>query len=163
MMASSFSAPVIIMGDNFSSDVQSPPFFSRWSKDFYAKAYDIIHKHGKKVAVHVDGKLKGAIKMMKDIGADCIDAVTPGSVGGCTAAEARAEAGSDLILSGGIPNELWYSYSPLHQFEDAVKEWLALKEVSPALIAAAGDQVPPGAEESRILRMTELVEEYGYY
>ena len=163
MMASSFSAPVIIMGDNFSSDVQSPPFFSRWSKDFYAKAYEIIHNHGKKVAVHVDGKLKGAIKMMKDIGADCIDAVTPGSVGGCTAAEARAEAGSNLILSGGIPNELWYSYSPLSQFEDAVKEWLALKEVSPALIAAAGDQVPPGAEESRILRMTELVEEYGYY
>ena len=163
MMASEFSAPVIIMGDNFSSDVQSPPFFSRWSKDFYAKAYEIIHKHGKKVAVHVDGKLKGAIKMMKDIGADCIDAVTPGSVGGCTAAEARAEAGSDLILSGGIPNELWYSYSPLSQFEDAVKEWLALKDISPALIAAAGDQVPPGAEESRILRMTELVEEYGYY
>ena len=30
-------------------------------------------------------------------------------------------------------------------------------------IGAAGDQVPPGAEESRILRMTELVEEYGYY
>ena len=51
MMASSFSAPVIIMGDNFSSDVQSPPFFSRWSKDFYAKAYEIIHNHGKKVAV----------------------------------------------------------------------------------------------------------------
>ena len=163
MMASEFSAPVIIMGDNFSSDVQSPPFFSRWSKDFYSKAYEIIHKHGKKVAVHVDGKLKGAIKMMKDIGADCIDAVTPGSVGGCTAAEARAEAGSDLILSGGIPNELWYSYTPLSQFEDAVKEWLALKDISPALIAAAGDQVPPGAEESRILRMTELVEEYGYY
>ena len=79
------------------------------------------------------------------------------------AAEARAKAGSDLILSGGIPNELWYVYSPLSQFEDAVKEWLALKDVSPALIAAAGDQVPPGAEESRILRMTELVEEYGYY
>lgn len=163
MMANEFSAPVIIMGDNFSSDVQSPPFFQRWSKDFYAKAFEIIHEQGKKVAVHVDGKLKGAIQMMKETGADCIDAVTPGSVGGYTAAEARAEAGKDLILSGGIPNELWYTYSDICDFEKAVKDWLALKEVSPALIAAAGDQVPPGAEESRILRMGELVEEYGYY
>ena len=163
MMASEFSAPVIIMGDNFSSDVQSPPFFQRWSKDFYAKAFEIIHAHGKKVAVHVDGKLKGAIAMMRETGADCIDAVTPGSVGGYTAAEARAEAGKNLILSGGIPNELWYTYSDIRDFEKAVKDWLALKEVSPALIAAAGDQVPPGAEESRILRMGELVEEYGYY
>lgn len=163
MMATEFSAPVILMGDNFSSDVQSPSFFERWSKDFYAKAYEIIHDNGKKVAVHVDGKLKGAIKMMRDIGVDCIDAVTPGSVGGCTPAQARAEAGNDLILSGGIPNELWYSYSDMSAFEAAVKEWLALKDISPALIAAAGDQVPPGAEEARILRMGELVAEYGNY
>ena len=86
--------------------------------------------------------------------------VANGAIGMTCAKLSEAE---DLILSGGIPNELWYSYSPLSQFENAVKEWLALKEVSPALIAAAGDQVPPGAEESRILRMTELVEEYGYY
>ena len=163
MMASQFDAPVIIMGDNFSSDVQSPNFFARWSKDYYAKAYEIIHSYGKKVAVHVDGKLKGAIKMMKEIGVDCIDAVTPGSVGGCTPMQAREEAGHDLILSGGIPNELWYDYSELSDFEKAVTDWLALKEVSPALIMAAGDQVPPGAEESRILRLGELVAEYGNY
>lgn len=163
MMASQFDAPVIIMGDNFSSDVQSPPFFDRWSKDYYAKAYEIIHSYGKKVAVHVDGKLKGAIKMMKDIGVDCIDAVTPGSVGGCSPLQAREEAGNDLILSGGIPNELWYDYSDLADFEKAVKDWLALKDISPALIMAAGDQVPPGAEESRILRLGELVAEYGNY
>jgi len=163
MMASEFSAPVIITGDNFSSDVQSPSFFARWSKDYYTKAFKIIHDHGKKVATHVDGKLRGAITMMKECGVDCIDAVTPGSVGGISAAEARAEAGKDLILSGGIPNELWYEYSSQEKFEQAVKDWLALKDITPALIAAAGDQVPPGAMESRILRMTELVNEYGWY
>ncbi|NLZ56430.1 MAG: hypothetical protein GX907_04535, partial [Clostridiaceae bacterium] len=69
----------------------------------------------------------------------------------------------ELILSGGIPNELWYSFSDIALFEQAVKNWLALKEISPALISAAGDQVPPGAEEVRIRRMGELVEEYGNY
>ena len=163
MIASEFSGPVVLMGDNFTSDIQPPSFFEHWSRDYYAEAFRIFHEHGKKVAVHVDGKLKGAIQMIRDAGADAIDAVTPGSVGGCTAREARECAGNTLILSGGIPNELWYPFSPFEKFEEAVKDWLALKEISPALIAAAGDQVPPGAEERRILRMGELVEEYGYY
>jgi len=163
LAATEFSAPVILMGDNFSSDVQSPSFFKHWSKDYYQKAYQILHDGGKKVAVHVDGKLKGAIKMHRDIGVDCIDAVTPGSVGGMTGAQARAEAGNDLILSGGIPNELWYDYFSMEAFETAVKDWLALKDISPALISAAGDQVPPGAEEAKILRMGELINEYGWY
>ena len=85
------------------------------------------------------------------------------TVGGCTAREAREYAGNSLILSGGIPNELWYPIFPMEKFEEAVKEWLSLKEISPALIAAAGDQVPPGAEERRIFRMGELVAEYGNY
>ena len=163
MIASEFDAPVIIMGDNFSSDVQSPKFFDRWSRDYYTKAVQIMHDHGKKVAVHVDGKLKGLLKTMKDVGFDCIDAVTPGSVGGMNAAQARQEAGNDLILSGGIPNELWYDYSPMEKFEQAVKDWLALKDVSYRMIAAAGDQVPPGAAEARIFRYGQLVEEFGNY
>ena len=163
MLASEYNAPVICMGDNFSSDIQPPAFFERWSKNYYTKAIEIAHHYGKKIAVHIDGKLTGAISMIRDCGADAIDATTPGSVGGCTAAQCRAEAGDKLILSGGIPNELWYSYADIGDFEQAVKDWLALKDITPALISAAGDQVPPGAEESRILRMGELVAEYGNY
>ena len=163
LLARDFDAPVILMGDNFSSDIQSPSFFAKWSKDFYTKAAAIAHSYGKKVAVHVDGKLKGAITMIRDCGADAIDAVTPGSVGGYNPVQCREEAGNKLILSGGIPNELWYPYSSMEMFEKAVKDWIALKDISPALISAAGDQVPPGAEEARILRMTELVNEYGWY
>lgn len=161
MLASRFDAPVIVMGDNFSSEMQPPSFFARWSKDYYTRAIEIIHSYGKKAAVHIDGKLRYAIQMIKETGADAIDAVTPGSVGGYTPSECRKEAGKELILSGGIPNELWYDYSPMEKFEAAVKDWLSLKEESSALIAAAGDQVPPGAEEAKILRMGALVREFG--
>lgn len=164
ILASEFKAPVILMGDNISSDVQPPSLFDQWSRDYYVKACGIFHAHGKKVAVHVDGRLKGALSMVRDAGADAIDAVTPGTVGRLTPAQARAEAGNKLILSGGIPNQLWYpQHADMAEFEQAVKDWLALKEVSPALISAAGDQVPPGADEARIRRMGELVEEFGWY
>jgi len=163
LWCSEYGAEILGTGDNFSSDVQSPAFFKRWSQDFYKKAFRIAHDHGMKTSVHVDGKLKGLMKLMYETGADRIDAVTPGSVGGMTAAEVRAEAPDELILSGGIPNELWYAYSPMEKFEQAAKDWLDLKKISPALMMAAGDQVPPGAEERKIRRLTELVDEYGWY
>jgi hypothetical protein len=162
-MLSKYPARVAVMGDNFSSDVQPPRFFEEWSADYYRRAIGILHAGGKKVAVHIDGKLRNAIGMIREVGADAIDAVTPGSVGGLTPEQCREEAGEGLILSGGIPNELWYASAPAEAFERAVKDWLDLRRKSPALIAAAGDQVPPGAEEERILRMRDIVKEYGAF
>lgn len=167
ILVSEYDAPIIILGDNFSSDVQPPSFFDRWSREHYEKAFSIIHEGNRKGAVHIDGKLTGALTMLRKAGADIIDAVTPGTVGGINAGEARKEAdegktllGNDLILSGGIPNELWYERTPLCDFEKAVTEWLDLTKISSAVISAAGDQVPPGADEKRIVRMGEIINSY---
>lgn len=164
MLVSEYDAPILCTGDNFSSDVQPPSFFNEWSRDHYEKIYKIIHDGGKRATVHIDGKLTGAITMLREAGADIIDAVTPGTVGGITAAEARKEAdlgktrlGKDLVLSGGIPNELWYERTPMKDFEKAVTDWLETAQTTSAVISAAGDQVPPGADEKRILRMGEIV------
>ncbi|HJP30376.1 MAG TPA: uroporphyrinogen decarboxylase family protein [Candidatus Latescibacteria bacterium] len=154
-------AHIIILGDNFSSDIQPPRFFARWSRPYYAEAIRRLHAAGKKVAVHIDGQLRGALGMFRDIDADCADAVTPAPLGDLSPSECRAEAGSDFILSGGVSPELWLSTSPRELFEAKVKDWLALKRDSPRLIANAGDQVPPGAEEDRIHIMRDLVDEFG--
>lgn len=158
-------AEVVLMGDNFSSDIQPPEFFAKWSAPYYREAIRRLHAAGKRVAVHVDGRLRGALAMMRDIGADCCDAVTPALApgGDLVARECRAEAGPDLILSGGVPPALWLPEAPLDGFRRAVRDWLELRRDSPRLIAAAGDQVPPGAEERRILLMRDMVEEFGGY
>jgi hypothetical protein len=156
-------ADVVIMGDNFSSDIQPPSFFTEWSRPFYAEASRRLHAAGKRVAVHIDGKLRGALAMIRDAGADCADAVTPGAIGGLSPQQCREEAGPDFLLSGGVSPELWLPTADVGTFRKAVLDWLALRHLSPRLIAAAGDQVPPGAEESRIALMRELVEERGRY
>jgi hypothetical protein len=156
-------AAVVIMGDNFSVDVQPPAFFAAWSRDYYAEAVRRLHRAGKGVAVHIDGRLKGAIGMIRAIGADGGDAITPRPMGDLSPAQCREEAGPDFVLSGGVSPELWLPQTPIGAFEQKVIEWLELGHRSPRLIAAAGDQVPPGADEARIHRMRELVEEYGRY
>ena len=156
-------AEIILMGDNISSDVQPPRFFNEWSRPFYEEAMRRLHAAGKHVAVHIDGKLRGALAMVRDTGADCADAVTPAPMGDLSPAECRDEAGPDFILSGGPSPDLWLPQTPVEAFRKAAIEWLELKNQSPRLIANAGDQVPPAADEDRIRIMRDLVEEYGRY
>ncbi|MBI3920914.1 MAG: hypothetical protein HY318_05790 [Armatimonadetes bacterium] len=156
-------AEVILLGDNFSSDIQPPSFFNEWSRPYYEEATRRLHAEGKYVSVHIDGRLRGAIGMIHDSGADSGDAITPTPMGNLTPAECREEAGPDFILSGGLSPELWLPEVPVDHFKSAVLDWLDLKKHSSRLIAAAGDQVPPGAQEDRIAIMRDLVEEYGRY
>jgi hypothetical protein len=156
-------AEIVIMGDNFSSDIQPPSFFDRWSRAYYREAIDRLRRAGKFVAVHIDGRLRGSLKMIRETGADCADAVTPVPMGDLTPVECREEAGNGFILSGGVSPDLWLPDADIKSFERAVLDWIALKEKSPRLIANAGDQVPPGAAEDRIFRMRDLVEAHGKY
>ena len=156
-------AEIICMGDNFSSDIQPPGFFNTWSRDYYREAIRRLHAAGKLVAVHIDGRLRGALRMIRDAGADGADAVTPAPLGDLTPAECRAEAGSRFILSGGVPPNLWLPDVPVGVFRKAVLDWLDLRTSSPRLIANAGDQVPPGADETRIAIMGEMVDRFGRY
>jgi len=156
-------AEIIIMGDNFSSDIQPPLFFDQWSKGYYAEAIRRLHAAGKHVAVHIDGKLRGSLKMFREVAADCADAVTPTPMGDLTPEACREEAGPGMILSGGVSPDLWLPEADLGAFKAAVLRWLELRRQSPRLIANAGDQVPPGAEEQRIGIMRDLVEEQGKY
>lgn len=154
---------VIIMGDNFSSNIQPPRFFQRWSAPFYREAFKRIRAAGKYSAVHVDGRLRGLLREFSQIGADCIDAVTPYPGGDFTPNQCREEAGPRLILSGGVPPAVWVDTDSDDEFRRSVLAWLEIRKASPRLIAAAGDQVPPGTPEYRIEMMRDLVEKFGKY
>ncbi len=156
-------AEVIIMGDNFSSDIQPPYFFNEWSAPFYAEAFRRIHAAGKYVAVHIDGRLRGALDLFRELGADCADAVTPTPTGDLDPEACAREAGRELLLSGGVAPSLWLPGTDEEDFKTGVLRWLALAKQGTRLIANAGDQVPPGAAEERIALMRDLVEQHGNY
>ena len=156
-------AEIVIVSDNFSGDIHPPAFYDEWAKPYYDEAIRRLHKGGKFVAAHVDGRLAGALGMMRDSGADCADAVTPTPMGDLTPQQCRDEAGDEFILSGGVSPDLWLPDTPVEAFEKGVLDWLELKKRSVRLIAAAGDQVPPHAVEERIEIMRDLVEEQGKY
>jgi uroporphyrinogen-III decarboxylase len=152
-----------MMNDEFDSRIQSPDFFSEWSKDYYTKAIALAHKYDKKVSIIYNGRLRGTLARICSCGPDAISAVTPFPMGDLTPEECRKEAGSKIILSGGVTPDLWYAYVPMDTFKKACMEWINLSKTSSALIADASNQVPPGAEECRIGIYRELLETYGRY
>jgi hypothetical protein len=111
----------------------------------------------------VDGESRGILGWLAECGVDCADAVTPQPMFALTPDQMRAEAGSDLILSGGIPATVFGATGSDAAFVECVRRWLDTRLVSPRLIMAAGDQVPPDAPWHRIAMLPELVAEHGRY
>jgi len=144
---------VLFHSDNLSADVQSPPWLHRHSGAHYRLMAEIAHAHGKPLITHIDGRLRGLLQTTRDLGIDGADAVTPAPWGDLTPAQCRAEAGTDYVLSGGVPPGSFRPAVPLALFDAQVEAWLALRHESPALIIAPGDQLPPDGDLDRVTRM----------
>ncbi len=156
-------APHMIFGDNLSSDVQPPELFRRFSFEHYKNIADHLHKAGKTVSAHLDGVLNNIIGVVAEAGIDVADACTPKPNGDLTPIEIRRQAGSNLVLFGGISPEKWLPQTSEKDFIAHVRQWLDLRKISSRLVQSAGDQVPPGTKLDRIKLVYDIVEEYGRY
>ena len=153
----------LLISDNYDSNVQPRRFFDTYVRDYYAEVARRLHAKGKHLAIHVDGESRGVLRWLAECGVDCADAVTPHPMFRLTAEELRAEAGPDLVLSGGIPATIFGSTGTDQEFIDCVRRWLDTRLDSPRLILAAGDQVPTDAPFHRIAMLAELVDRFGRF
>ena len=154
---------VLIISDNYDSNVQPRDFFDTYVRDYYTEVARRLHEKGKFLAVHVDGENRGVLGWLAECGVDCADAVTPAPMFANTPAEIRADAGPDLILSGGIPATIFGQGGTDAEFVECVTRCLDTRRDSSGLILAAGDQVPIDAPLHRIMMLKELVETHGRY
>ncbi len=151
----------LIISDNYDSNVQTRDFFERYVRDYYTEIARRLHAAGKYLAIHVDGESRGVLGWLAECGVDCADALTPAPMFAHTPAEMRAEAGPQLILSGGIPATIFGPGASDDEFVECVKRWLDTRLTSPRLLLAAGDQVPTDAPFHRIAMLPDLVARYG--
>ncbi|MCC6240449.1 MAG: hypothetical protein IT448_09155 [Phycisphaerales bacterium] len=147
---------IMFISDNLSSDVQHPAWFYKYSGDYYRWMAQRARAAGKPLVVHVDGRLRGLMAVMTEVGVAAVDAATPAPHGDLTPTQCRDEGGDQLVLSGGIPPVFFHSDVSLATFDKSVEEWLALADRSSAVIIAPGDQLPPLGEIDRVTRMVEM-------
>jgi uroporphyrinogen-III decarboxylase len=146
---------VLLHSDNLSSDVQSPRWLERFSGKYFRRMAEIAHEHGKPLVTHIDGRLKGLLRAVSEMGIDGVDAATPAPWGDITPRQCRDEAGPKLVLSGGVPPSSFSAGVPLKVLDEQIEAWLELRHSSPALIIAPGDQLPPDGQLDRVTRLVQ--------
>ncbi|HEY3379969.1 MAG TPA: hypothetical protein VGL77_21045, partial [Armatimonadota bacterium] len=72
--------------------------FDLHSRDYLTEQIELLHRHGKKVMIHIDGTLRGLVEKLPAIGVDCLDAVTPLPVGDVGLDEIRALVGDEMLI-----------------------------------------------------------------
>lgn len=147
---------VLFHSDNLSADVQCPRWLERYSGSYYRCMAQIAHEHGKPLVTHIDGRLRGLLRAVGQMSIDGADAVTPAPWGDLTPQQCRDEAGSKLVLSGGVPPSSFLPGVPMKVLDEQIEAWLALRYQSPALILAPGDQLPPDGELDRVTRLVQV-------
>lgn len=146
---------VLFHSDNLSADVQSPRWLERYSGAYYRRMAEIAHQYGKPLVTHIDGRLRGLLRAVGEMGIDAADAVTPAPWGDLTPQQCRTEAGPKLVLSGGIPPDSFSSNTPLSRLDEQIEAWLELRHQSPAMIIGPGDQLPPDGDLDRVARLVQ--------
>jgi hypothetical protein len=147
---------VLFHSDNLSADVQSPSWLERYSGPYYRRMAEIAHQYGKPLVTHIDGRLRGLLRAVGQMGIDGADAVTPAPWGDLTPQQCRDEAGAKFVLSGGVSPGSFSSQVPLAELDEQIEAWLDLRHQSPALIIAPGDQLPPDGELERVTRLVQI-------
>lgn len=146
---------VLFHSDNLSADVQSPRWLERYSGPYYRRMAAIAHEYDKPLVVHIDGRLRGLLRAVGEMGIDGADAVTPAPWGDLTPQQCRDEAGERFVLSGGVPPSSFLPGVPLKTLDEQIDAWLELRHRSAALIIAPGDQLPPDGELDRVVRLVD--------
>lgn len=153
-------AGLIEICDNLSSETTGVYNFLEWNAELYKGYADALHRAGKLVSIHIDGTLKGCLRLLSDCGFDAAESVTPAPVGDLPVERLREEAGNTLALWGGLPGAI---FSPLYgeeQFEAYLRMAIECFSRDPRSILGTADQIPPDGLLHRVRRVAEAIAEY---
>ncbi len=87
-IAAGSPAPVSLCGDNVDGVLVTPPLFETYFMPVYKKQAEILHKHGKLMAVHMDGRLSVLKDLIAETPIDIIEAFHPPPMGDLPVGEA---------------------------------------------------------------------------
>ena len=156
-------AECIMIPENLSSEVVGKEYYLKYMRGYESKWIKNVRQAGKHSFIHMDGTLKGLLKLVAETGFDVIEAVTPAPSGDMTMEEAAAEVTGDTILWGGLPGVIFTPNTDEEAFVAHVKYVLSIMRRKPGYVLGVADQVPPDGLIGRVGMVASLCEEYGRY
>jgi uroporphyrinogen-III decarboxylase len=157
-------ARLIMSGGHYDTQMTPSPMFKSYITPYYQEMSAFMHKHDKVLVHHADADSSGILDDFKDAGYDMLDCFATAPLVKCTLKEAREAWGADMIIWGGIPSILMEDdVVSDEEFEEYMTDLFATIAPGDAFILGVADNVTAKASLSRVLRVGEMVEEYGKY
>lgn len=116
-IAADSPAKVIWLSDNIDGVVISPRIFEKYHLPCYNELARLMHRKGKIVSVHMDGRLKSLAPLIARMEIDAIDAFTPPPMGDLSVAEAKSVWGDKFTIFMNFPLSVYL------QGEEATKKY----------------------------------------
>lgn len=153
------SSPVKILnlGENIDVRITSPKLFKKYCLPYYQKRSSYLHKKGKFVHIHIDGWAKPLLPFLKETGLDGVEALTVKPVGDMTLEDIKKTLSDEIILIDGIP---FIYFLPdivnLKKFDGFIEKIISMFPNN--LVLGISDELPPPADESRVERVSRIID-----
>lgn len=148
---------VVLAPDNLDGQYISPRVFrEQWAASYRLTA-EIVHRHGKRLVVHAGGAVRRLLPLLAEAGVDGIEGVAPPPQSDATLAEARAAAGPELTLWGGIAQDMLLNVHGQEEFEEAARQAAHAAIGDGRMILGVADRVPVDADLGRLRAILGLV------
>ncbi|HXK87731.1 MAG TPA: uroporphyrinogen decarboxylase family protein [Phycisphaerae bacterium] len=146
-------------GAGFVSREMYKEFVVPWER----RVVEAIHGYDLPVYIHTCGAIGDRLDLMAESGADGLDTLDPPPLGTVDLARAKAEFGERFFFKGNLDavNEMLLGDDAA--FEHAVRERLKIGMPGSGYILSSACSVAPRVKPERLVRMVELVQEYGRY
>ena len=154
-------AEVLLTGENTNSDFESPELFRRWAFPTFRRASELAHAKGKLHWVHACGKIKVLLPQFREAGIDGVESLTPPPYADTHLWEAREAWGGSITIDGGVSPHLLVGELSDRQIERAVIELFRNMGDGRNFILSVSDDTPADASIERLVKVGELVREYG--
>lgn len=146
---------LLLAADNLDGQYISPRVFDEHLGPSYAATASAAHEAGKHLVVHIGGPGRRLAPLLAGTGVDAIEGVSGPPQGDATLAETRESCGPQIVLWGGLPQDLLPRALEREAFERSVREAVEVAASDTRVIIGVADRVPPQAELERIRTLVE--------
>jgi len=153
---------IIMLGSNYDSTISYPPFFEKYITPYLKKMAKLLHKNDKFLLTHTDGENDGLLEHYVKSDIDIADSVCPSPMTKLTLKDHRDVFKDKITIWGGIPAVMLLESTKDEEFERYMNDFFENQiGKGDKLILGVSDSVPPDAKFERIVRISEICNEFG--
>jgi hypothetical protein len=153
---------LILHGAHYDTQMTPPRMFKKYITPYYQEMSALMHQHDKVLVHHADNDSSRILTDFQEAGYDMVECFATAPLVPCTMEQAREAWGSSMIIWGGVPSILLEEdMVSEEEFESSMMDLFKAIAPGDAFILGVADNATAKASLPRVIRVGELVEEYG--